>query len=41
MWLTLGVAMTACSDDVSGDYYESEAHHGYPGPGTTTPGRDN
>jgi hypothetical protein len=39
--LTLGVALSACSDDsVGGDYYENESHHGYPGPATTTPGRD-
>jgi hypothetical protein len=41
MWLTLGVAMTACSSDgVGEDYYENESHHGYPGPGTTTLNRD-
>ena len=40
MWLTLGVAVTACSDDVGGNYYENETHRGYPGPGTTTQGRD-
>ena len=41
MWLTLGVAMTACSDDsVGSDYYENDVHGGYPGPGTRTPGRD-
>ena len=41
-WLTLGVAMTACSsDDVGQDYYENDSHHGYPGPATTTVGRDN
>jgi len=39
-WLLLGVAMTACSDEVGSDYYENETHRGYPGPGTTTPGRD-
>ncbi|HML09392.1 MAG TPA: hypothetical protein VK432_00930 [Stellaceae bacterium] len=40
-WLMLGVAMTACSsDDVGDDYYENETHHGYPGPATTTLGRD-
>jgi hypothetical protein len=39
--LTLGVALSACSDDgVGGDYYENETHRGYPGPGTTSPGRD-
>jgi hypothetical protein len=37
MWLALGVAMTACSDDSGGDYYENDVHHGYPGPGTETP----
>lgn len=40
MWLTLGVIATACSDNVSGDYYENEKHGGYPGPGTRSPGRD-
>jgi hypothetical protein len=40
MWLTLGFVMTACSDDVGGDYYENEIHGGYPGPGTRSPGRD-
>lgn len=41
MWLTLGVVVTACSDDgVGGDYYENDAHRGYPGPGTTSPNRD-
>jgi hypothetical protein len=40
-WLTLGVAMTACSsDEVGQDYYENDNHHGYPGPATTTVGRD-
>jgi hypothetical protein len=38
--LVLGVAVTACSDDVGGDYYENEIHNGYPGPGTKSPGRD-
>jgi hypothetical protein len=39
--LTLGVALSACSDEgVSGDYYENETHGGYPGPGTRTPGRE-
>ena len=41
MWLTLGVAMTACSDDeVGADYYENDLHHGYPGPATTDPHTD-
>lgn len=40
MSLMLGVAMTACSDDIGGDYYENDTHRGYPGPGTTSPGRD-
>jgi hypothetical protein len=40
MSLLLGVAVTACSDDVGADYYENETHRGYPGPGTTSPGRD-
>ena len=41
MWLTLGVALTACSDDdVGGDYYENDTHGGYPGPGTRTQNRD-
>jgi hypothetical protein len=39
-WLLVGVAMTACSDQVGGDYYENETHGGYPGPGTRTPGRE-
>jgi hypothetical protein len=39
--LTLGVALSACSDDVSSsNYYENDIHGGYPGPGTRTPGRD-
>jgi hypothetical protein len=35
LWLTLGAAMTACSDDnaVGSDYYENDVHGGYPGPG--------
>jgi hypothetical protein len=37
--LALGVALSACSDDVGGNYYENEVHGGYPGPGTRTPGR--
>ena len=38
MTLMLGVAMTACSDDdMGGDYYENDLHHGYPGPGVTDP----
>ena len=38
--LLLGFSLTACSDDdgVSNDYYENNIHHGYPGPGTQTPG---
>jgi hypothetical protein len=39
-WLTLGVGLSACSDDGGGNYYENETHGGYPGPGTRTPGRD-
>ena len=38
-WLTLGLAMTACSDS-GGDYYENDTHGGYPGPGTRTQNRD-
>jgi hypothetical protein len=38
--LTMGVVLTACSDDTGEDYYENETHRGYPGPGTTSPGRD-
>jgi hypothetical protein len=38
-WLMLGVAMTACTDEVGGDYYENNTHGGYPGPGTRTEGR--
>ena len=38
MSLTLGVVITACSnDDVGADYYENDIHRGYPGPGTTQP----
>lgn len=38
MWLTLGAALTACSDeDVGGDYYENDLHGGYPGPATRDP----
>jgi hypothetical protein len=39
--LLLGFSLTACSNDdggVSNDYYENNVHHGYPGPGTQTPG---
>jgi hypothetical protein len=38
--LLLGFSLTACSDDeaVSNDYYDNDIHHGYPGPGTQTPG---
>jgi hypothetical protein len=40
-WLTLGVVLTACSDDgVGQDYYENDTHGGYPGPGTRTQNRD-
>jgi len=38
--LMMGIVLTACSDDVGNDYYENETHRGYPGPGTTSPGRD-
>ncbi|MBV8778002.1 MAG: hypothetical protein JO032_04935 [Alphaproteobacteria bacterium] len=38
--LLLGVAVTACSNEVGGDVYENEKHGGYPGPGTRSPGRD-
>jgi len=38
MWLTLGLAATACSD-TGRDYYENENHGGYPGPGTRTQNR--
>jgi hypothetical protein len=37
MSLMLGLALTACSDDTDGDYYENDIHRGYPGPGATTP----
>ena len=42
LWLTLGVAMTACSDDeaVSSDYYENDLHGGYPGPAVRDPRAD-
>lgn len=40
LWLTLGVAMSACSDDVGDDYYENELHGGYPGPATRSPRSD-
>jgi hypothetical protein len=41
MWLMLGVAVTACSNDgVGGDYYENDTHGGYPGPGVRTQNRD-
>jgi hypothetical protein len=41
MSLLMGVALTACSDDsAGGDYYENDTHHGYPGPGVQSPGRD-
>ena len=40
MSLTMGVVITACSDDASDDAYENEVHRGYPGPGVTTPNRD-
>jgi hypothetical protein len=38
--LLLGVAVTACTDDMGDDYYENDTHRGYPGPGTTSPNRD-
>jgi hypothetical protein len=38
--LALGVALSACSDEVGGNYYENDIHGGYPGPGTRSPGRD-
>ena len=38
--LLIGIAATACSNDVGANYYENETHGGYPGPGTRTPGRD-
>lgn len=38
--LLLGVAVTACSNDVGGDYYENDTHGGYPGPGTRTQNRE-
>jgi hypothetical protein len=37
VWLLFGVVLTACTDEVGGDYYENDIHHGYPGPGTETP----
>ena len=42
MSLMLGVALTACSSDdsIGQDYYENDTHHGYPGPGIQSPGRD-
>ena len=40
MWLTLGVAMTACSNDVGDDYYENDLHGGYPGPAVRDPKSD-
>jgi hypothetical protein len=40
MWLTLGVSLTACSNDVGADYYENDSHGGYPGPGVRTQNRD-
>jgi hypothetical protein len=39
MWLTLGVALSACSD-TGGDFYENDTHGGYPGPGVRTQNRD-
>jgi len=41
-WLSLGIAVSACSDDngVGQDYYENDVHGGYPGPGTRTQNRD-
>jgi hypothetical protein len=38
--LMLGVALSACSDEVGQNYYENDIHGGYPGPGTRSPGRD-
>jgi hypothetical protein len=38
--LLFGVAATACSDEVGGNYYENDTHGGYPGPGTRTQNRD-
>ena len=38
--LMLSAALSACSDEVGGNYYENEIHSGYPGPGTRSPGRD-
>lgn len=41
MSLVMGVVLTACSDDsIGNDYYENDTHHGYPGPGTMSPGRE-
>jgi hypothetical protein len=38
LWLTLSVAVTACSDEsVGGDYYDNDIHGGYPGPGVRDP----
>ena len=37
--LTLGVGLSACSDD-GANYYENDTHGGYPGPGIRTPDRD-
>ena len=39
-WVLVGVALSACSDQVGADYYENDIHSGYPGPGTKSPGRD-
>lgn len=40
-WLSLGIAVSACSDDgVGQDYYENDQHGGYPGPATRTQNRD-
>src|SRR5215469_13920803 len=38
--LMLGLALSACSDEVGQNYYDNDVHGGYPGPGTRTPGRD-
>jgi hypothetical protein len=39
--LATSVALSACSEDgVGANYYENEAHGGYPGPGTRSPGRN-
>ena len=35
--LTLGSVLTACTDETGAEYYETDVHHGYPGPGVTDP----